>query len=252
MTPPHKTWRPLLAGAALLAAVLTVPMMQSADAAGRNLLTSPLGPGSTPAAPWHWAGLPAQTKPRTAFTVVDVDGERALRVEAENSYGHLVHVVPADSGGRLLSWTWRLDEAPEQADLRHRETDDAPLKVCALFEHPTDSVPFVERQLLRMARLRAGEMLPAASVCYVWDRKLPAGTTIDNAFTRRVRQIVVRGPDTALRQWYSERRDVVADFQRLFADEIKGPEPLVGVSVAADTDNTHSHSLGWVRALALE
>lgn len=232
---------------ALMLAMASAPL----DAAG-VLLASPIGAGADPAAPWRWVGLPGQRKPHTQFSVAEIDGQRALRVEAVESYGNLVHAFETEHSGRILSWQWRVDLAPEQADLRRKDSDDVPIKVCALFDHPASAVPFAERQLLRLARLRSGEPLPAASVCYVWDRHLAPGTVLDNAFTRRVRQIVLRGPEAPLRSWQSERRDVVADFLRLYADEADTVEPLAAVSVGADTDNTHTHSLAYVRALSLE
>ena len=95
-------------------------------------------------------------------------------------------------------------------------------------------------------------MLPAASVCYVWDARLGPGTVLDNAFTRRVRMIVLRGPEAPLHTWQEERRDVWADFLRLFGDEAQLVPPLVGIAIAGDADNTQAHSLGHVGSIALE
>lgn len=220
--------------------------------AGGPLLVPPAGAGDAPAVPWHVVGLPQQTKPFTRFSVVSLDGQRVLKVEAQSSYGNLVHPVLENPNAQRLSWRWRLDQPLPAADLRRREGDDSPLKVCAMFDLPTAAVPFVERQVLRIARLRSGETLPAASICYVWDAHLPPGTVLDNAFTRRVRMIVLRGPETGLHQWASEQRDVWADFRRLFADESLAVPPLVGIAVAADADNTQGHSLGYIGSIVLE
>ena len=106
--------------------------------------------------------------------------------------------------------------------------------------------------MLQLARLSAGETLPSASVCCVWHSRLPPGTVLDNAFIRRVRMIVLRGPETPLRGWAAEQRDVAADFLRLFGDEFKTVPPLVGVAVGADADNTKARSVGFVTGLTLE
>ena len=216
-------------------------------------LSQPAGTVAAPAAPWRVVGLPKQTKPFTRFSAVTLDGQRVLRVEADASYGNLVHdLSELPEATRRLSWRWRLDDPNPGADLRRKDGDDSPLKVCALFDLPISALPFGERQLLRLARLSAGESLPSASVCYVWDSRLPPGTVLDNAFTRRVRMIVLRGPETPLRGWVSEQRDVAADFLRLFGDESKTVPPLVGVAVGADADNTQARSLGFVAGLTLE
>lgn len=218
-----------------------------------RLLTPLAGASDVPEAPWHVIGLPNQSKPFTRFSVVTQDGQRVLRVEAVASYGNLVYPLQdLPAATRQLSWRWRVDELVAGADLRRKDGDDSPIKVCALFDLPMSALPFVDRQLLRVARVNAGESLPSASVCYVWDNQLAAGTVLDNAFTRRVRTIVLRGPETPLRGWVSEQRDVAADFLRLFGDEAKTVPPLVGVAVGADADNTQSRSLAFVGSLTLE
>jgi hypothetical protein len=60
------------------------------------------------------------------------------------------------------------------------------------------------------------DLLPTATVCTVWDAHFAPGTTPDNAYTRRIRMIVLRGQGTALMLWARERRDVRADFLALF------------------------------------
>jgi len=227
-------------------------LLAAAPQAREPLLVAPMGASDKPASPWHVVGLPQQSKPFTQFSVVTLDGQRVLRVEAASSYGNLVHSLNEDVGKHQLAWRWRVDEGIPGADLRRKDGDDSPLKVCALFDLATSAVPFVERQVLRIARLRSGETLPSASICYVWDTHLAPGTVLDNAFTRRIRFIVLRGPETPLRGWVSERRDVWADFKRLFADEADAVPPLVGVAIGADADNTQSHSLGYVSAISLE
>lgn len=220
--------------------------------AAANLLKPLVGAGEAPLAPWHVAGLPRQAKPFTQFRAVALDGERVLRVEADQSYGNLVMALPHDTSAHALSWRWRLDEPNAQADLRRKEGDDSPVKVCAFFDEPLAAVPFVERQLLRVARGMSSEPLPAASVCYVWDSKLAPGTQLVNAFTKRVRVIVLRGPEAPLHKWQVEQRDVVADYMRLFGDETDSVPPLMGIGVGGDADNTHGRSVAHVADVTLE
>lgn len=238
-----RRWRALALGLAALAI---------AARADGPLLVPPAGPGDMPVLPWHVVGLPQQTKPFTRYAVVDLDGRRVLRVEAQASYGNLVHPVAVQPDGHRLRWQWRVDEANPAVDLRRREGDDSAIKVCALFDLPMSAVPFIERQILRIARLSSGEALPAASVCYVWDARLPPGTVLDNAYSRRIRMIVLRGPESPLHAWQSEQRDVWADFRRLFGDESQAVPPLEGVAIAADADNTKGHSLAYVGAITLD
>jgi hypothetical protein len=233
--------------------LLAAALLFAACARAELPLLQPWLAGATlPPAPWHVAGLPQQRKPLTRFDLVDLDGRHALRVESGDSYGNLVHPLNLPRPAVHLSWQWRVDQLVEGADLRTRAGDDTTLKVCVFFDLPIARVPFVERQLLRLARARSEEPLPAATVCYVWDNQLPVGTTLDNAYTRRLRYIVLESGRDHLHQWLPERRDVAADFIRLFGDESPQPPAIVGIGIGADADNTHGHGLGHVADLMLE
>lgn len=223
-----------------------------APAWGESLLQALAGPGAAPPAPWHVAGLPQQTKPFTRFSVVDVDGHRALKIEADESYGNLVHTLRPMAPTMQLAWLWRVERPLRNADLRQRSGDDNEVKVCVFFDEPMDRLSFVERQLMRFARAHSAEPVPTATVCYVWDSRLPAGTTIDNAFTRRLRYIVLESGTSRLDQWIAERRDLSADFLRVFGSESATVPPIIGVAVGADADNTKDHSIAYVSELVLE
>lgn len=219
---------------------------------------SPLVPpdGAAPST-WRFVGFPKSKAdiPHTRFELADVQGERALKVSTRASYGTWVHDVPQVAAGRL-QWRWRLDQpltgGKAAPDILTKAGDDAALKVCVMFDHPLDRVPFVERTLLRIARTVSGEDLPAATLCYVWDSTYPAGLQGANPYTQRVRFITLQGKGAPLRQWQNESRDVAADFARLFADESPtgAAVPTVrAVLIGADSDNTGAQSVGWVNAL---
>jgi hypothetical protein len=210
------------------------------------------GSGSSPVPPWRVVGLPQQTKPFTQFSVIDLDGHRALRVEADASYGNLVHPLQAAETPHHLAWQWRVDEPNLAADLHSRQGDDIALKVCTLWDMPIERVPFFERQVLRLARAHARQALPAATVCYVWDSHLPTGTELPSPFTRRLRYVVLRSGGDPLHAWASERRDIAADFIKLFGTESPELPALVGIAVGADADNTRGHSLAHAADLVLE
>ncbi len=229
-------------GAMLLALV-------ARPAAVAGPLLAPLG--EAPA--WVAAPLPAQKLPPTRFEITEVDGRSTLRVTADGSYGNLVHQVPAAAAAaRMLRWRWRLEEAIAGADLKTRAGDDAAVKVCALFDLPDERIPFVERQLMRVARLASGQRLPGATLCYVWAPLVAAGQVLPNAHTRRMRWIVLQGQGAPLGQWREERRDLRADFLRAFGDEATEPPPLLAVLVGADADNTAGRGRAVLQALELE
>ena len=228
----------------------------SASAVAQSL--SPLvPPDGAAASPWRFVGFPKSKAdiPPTRFEFADVQGERALKVSTRASYGTWVHGLNKANPGRL-QWRWRLDQPLKGgkgvADILTKAGDDAALKVCVMFDHPLDRVPFAQRTLLRIARGVSGEDLPAATLCYVWDSVYPAGLQGANPYTQRVRFITLQGKGAPLAQWQTETRDVAADFANMFADELPAgaAAPQVrAVLIGADSDNTGAQSEAWVRDL---
>ena len=216
------------------------------------LRTSPVlfstAPAGDPPAPWHVVGLPNANKPLTRFDITALDGRQVLRVQADHSYANLLHelapTIPAP--GAKVAWRWRLDQPLLGANLRQRSGDDAPLKVCLLFDMPVEDLGFLDREVLALARASTKEHVPAATLCYVWDHLLPAGTLLNNAFTSRVRQFVVDSGEEKLGQWSAHQRDIAADFRRAFGKESVTVPPLKAVLIGADADNTAGKSLGYV------
>lgn len=230
----------------------TLTLLIAAAARGEAQLLQPWSStGGTFAPPWHLAGLPKQKQPVTRFSLVEIDGKRAMRIEADASYGNLVHPLRLDGTALMLSWQWRVDQFVAESDLAAKRGDDAALKVCVFFDQPLAQIGFVERQVMRIARAASDEPLPAATVCYVWDRVLPAGTTLHNAYTHRVRYLVLQGGALEPRRWVAERRDVGTDFLRLFGRESAQVPPIVGIAIGADADNTHGRSVAHVAELVL-
>ena len=138
-----------------------------------------------------------------------------------------MHDLPGVSGNaRSLSWRWRIEQGNPAGDPNTRSGDDHPLAVCVMFDLPLSAVPFTERQVLRAARLTSGENLATATLCYTWDERLAPGTVLDSPFTRRVRNMVLRGTGEPLQQWRQEQRDLHADFLKLFGDESSTVPPL--------------------------
>ena len=211
---------------------------------------------------WRFVGFPRKQAdlPPTRFAAGVADGVPAVQVSTASSYGTLVQDWRGPVPTRL-QWRWRLDEplsgGKTPADILTKAGDDAALKVCVMFDHALDSVPFVERTVLRIARSVSGEALPAATVCYVWDGSHPALTQGANPYTSRVRFISLQGQGAPLARWVAESRDVAQDFIALFADELPEGQatPRAGVPtvsrvlIGADSDNTASTSRGWIAGL---
>ena len=206
--------------------------------------------GEAPAG-WKFATLP--NKQPTKYSIVDLGGARVLKVEADDSYGNLVHGLHAQVNERsTLAWRWRVDKLIDEADTKTRAGDDSPAKLCVFFAFDRAKLPLGERTKLAIAASTTGQEVPTETLCYVWDNKLPVDTGLPNAFTKRVRFIVLQSGSARLAQWLPQRRNLVADYQRMFADESEGKVPeVVGIAVSADADNTHGKGLAYFGDITL-
>ena len=240
------------------ALLLTLPVALSwvlaQPASAQTLTPLTTATSDTPAPPWRIVGLPNTGKNLTHFDVVTLEGQRVLRISADNSYANLVHELPALAltPGTLLHWRWRLDQPLPLADLTRKSGDDVPIKVCAMFDMPLTTLGLVERNLVRLARSLSHEYLPGATLCYIWDNRLPVGTQLPNAFTRRVRYLVLDSGTSQLKQWVTHERDLAADFQQAFGHEAAGLlPPLMAILLGADSDNIDGLSLAYASDLVL-
>ena len=227
--------------------------------------------GRVPQAPWKLATLPQQTLPITRFKGIPLAAglappglwgdpgkpEWALQIEAEASYGNLLQTFDdalerQQVAGLTLAWSWKVERSNPAIDLASRSGDDTDAKVCVLFDLPLDRVPLGERLLLQLARSKTGEALPAATICYTNDVRQATGTRLDNAYSRRVRYLVLRGAGDDLTQWKSESRRLADDFRQLFGDESTQVPAVRGIAVGADADNTKGTSRALLARLRLE
>ncbi len=197
---------------------------------------------------WRVVTLPSQKPAVTAYSAVVLDGRPALRIDAQASYGNLVHAL-AGPAPRTLAWAWRVDQVNAGTDLQRKTGDDSPVKLCLSFDLPLEKVPFFERQLLGLARSRSAEPLPAATLCWVWGGPEATGSLVPNPYSQRVRYIVLRNAQDATGIWFEETRDVATDWQRAFGAESPEMPPLSAVVLAGDADNTRAQSLAFVSEL---
>lgn len=193
------------------------------------------------ALPESWKPLGVSSaKQATRYTLVDEGGVTVLRAEAHASASGLsrnIKVNPAEYP--LLKWRWKISNVLKGSDIHTKAGDDYPARVYVMFDYPLDKLSFADRTKLRLARALHDPNLPAATLCYVWDSKAPAGTIVPSSYTNLMRMIVVESGASRVSQWLAVERDVAADFKAAFGN-IQGAEApaISAVAIATDTDNT--------------
>jgi hypothetical protein len=189
---------------------------RAAAAAGRRSRPGPGAAGRRSgrlSTRWRVVGLPQQKPPPTRYAAVSVDGRVALQVDAEASYGPGARGRRA-SGAAHAVVAWRMEQPNPAADLRTKRGDDTAARVCLSFALPLEQVPFLERQLLRVARA-AQRRSPAGghAVLGLGTDETPAQPDRQPLQPPRALPGAARAADGTGR-WLDERRDVAADFRR--------------------------------------
>jgi hypothetical protein len=206
--------------------------------------TAPAG-GNYPQG-WHVAKLPGIEGAR--FEMVDLGGTTVAQIDSEGGAATLFRPIRVDpTETPILRWRWRIRNLIDAADIERKEGDDLPARLYVMFDYPLDRLSLIDRGKILLARSVAGEAVPAAALCYVWDGKLPTGTELWNPYSDRVRVVVVESGGRAVGRWVAEERNVAEDFRAAFGEE---PPPISGVAIAADTDQTGETVRSWFGDIA--
>jgi len=122
-----------------------------------------------------------------------------------------------------------------------------------LFDLPLERLSWLDRLKIELGRRLFRLDLPAATLCYVWDRTLAPATWLPNIYTDRVRMLVLRsGVAGQQTRWFDEDRDLRDDFIRAFGPEAQGGVPRISaIAFATDADNTGSRALAYFGDITL-
>jgi len=160
----------------------------------------------------------------TQYTVVDVDAQKVLKASTDNSASVLYKKIDIDlSATPYLNWSWRVENTFSDLDPRQKQGDDFPARVYVVYKDG-----FLPWQAL--------------SLNYVWANQAPDAAYWPNPFTERAMMIPVDSGDQGLGQWHHYKKDIRADFQRVFDKDIT---QLHGVAIMADSDNSMQKAVSY-------
>jgi hypothetical protein len=190
---------------------------------------------------WQRHALPG--KRATRYDPVEHEGRAAILARADASASMLRHplrIEPTQLGS--LSFAWRVQTQPAGADVAQRDVEDAPARIVLAFDGDHADLSAKDQMLFDLAQLLSGERPPYATLMYVWDAHAPRDSVVLGPRTERVRKIVVETGAEHLQQWRQYRRDIAADYRRVFGS---APGPLIGVGLMTDADNTGARAVAW-------
>ena len=175
-----------------------------------------------------WRVYPFTQSPKfkEAPAIVMEDGRRALRMRTEGEAMRIGRAVKVDvKATPWLTWEWKALDLPTQGDVRDAKRNDQAARIMLMFEG-------------------------MKGILYVWDTVSPVGTEMrpeEFDIFERVLIVVRSGPNGG--QWMRERRDVLADYQRIFGE---APRPIKWVGFEAHSNDTHSRSAALFGTVTFE
>jgi hypothetical protein len=201
--------------------------------------------------PDGWRGLtfPAKNS-HTMYTIIrDPELGNVIEAKAVASASGLTRPLEVDPRQwPFLRWRWKTSRLVANADLSRRDGDDFPLRIYVAFKADPGRLNLLERAWYAAAMLFYGSPPPQSGINYVWDGKAPAGTIAPNAYTSRVRMIVVESGAARLGQWVEYTRNIADDYRKAFGEE---PPPIAGFAIMTDTDDTGDSVTSWYGDIAL-
>jgi hypothetical protein len=178
--------------------------------------TSAIGPLSL-SLEWQPYPRSASAPLKSPLAIVVDGGRRALRMKTDHESVKIWREVRVgvNQTPRLV-WEWKALALPDGGDVRTPTRNDQAARIMVLFEG-------------------------WKAILYVWDTMAPVGTEVrpeEFALVDRALVVVRSGP-AELGQWRAERRDVRADYLRLFGAQ---PKSVKGIGLEGHSDDTESQS----------
>ncbi|MDY0269789.1 DUF3047 domain-containing protein [Trichloromonas sp.] len=162
-------------------------------------------------------------KGTTRYRIVQADGRTVLEARAEAAASGLTKKITFNPRThRYLKWRWKISATVPGGDARMKQGDDYAARLYVIFP---------DRFFWRTRALN-----------YIWANKLPVEEFVPNAFTANAMLLAVESGPAKAGRWVEEKRDILADFRRVFGED---PPEAGGIAIMTDTDNTGAEATAW-------
>lgn len=189
-------------------------------------------------------------RPVTGYGLARVDDRTALRAQSLAATSGVRCDVDIDLAERpWLRWEWRVDQIAVAATVADDDLDDCPARLVLGFAGDNSRLSLRDRLFADQVELFTGEPLPFATLCYVWDGQAAPESVLPYARSSRIRYLVAESGGAGTGQWHAYRRNVVADYTRVYGEP---PGRLIGVGVLTDSDDLKSSAEAWYGDLVIE
>ncbi len=168
-------------------------------------------------------------KDLTSYQLVAEGGRAVLMAQARGAASGLVKKIAFDPAEyRYLRWSWKIAGTLAQGDERTKRGDDYAARIYVIFP---------------------GRFFwQARALNYIWANKLPVNEFVPNASPANAMLLAVRSGPAEAGKWHEEKRDIFADYRRVFGED---PPRAGGIAIMTDTDNTGAEATAWYGDITL-
>ncbi|MFZ2405067.1 MAG: DUF3047 domain-containing protein [Methylobacter sp.] len=158
-------------------------------------------------------------KGETRYQLQNLDGIVALKADSHAAGSGLFKERRIDlEQTPFLNWSWRIAGRLNGLNEQSKAGDDYSARIYVVVK---GGLAFWQTKAIN----------------YVWASNSAKDSIWPNAFAGdHAMMLALRGPEAALNTWYSEKRNVRADLQKLFGEDLR---TIDAVALMTDTDNSH-------------
>ncbi len=195
------------------------------------------------ALPDGWKPLTFKKIPKQTSYELVRDGEHVVvKATSDASASGLTKEVRIDPRDYpIIRWRWRVENVLTRSDVTRKDGDDYSARLYVTFAYDPEKTSFSKKLAYKAGRVLFGE-IPIGALNYIWDRKAPIGTIVENAYTSFAQMIVVESGPQKVGTWVEEERNIYEDYARAFGEE---PPMINGVAIMTDTDNTKERATAY-------
>ncbi|NOQ16481.1 MAG: DUF3047 domain-containing protein [Methyloprofundus sp.] len=163
-------------------------------------------------------------KGNTQYQVIQINTQNVLKAVSHQSASSLYKNMRIDlQKTPYLNWSWRIDKRLGMTNEQSKQGDDFAARIYLIIK---------------------GEWFfwQTKAINYVWSSHNAKQTTWPNPFAgENVMMLALRNNTDNTAQWYTEKRNVLADLQQVFGEPI---QYIDGIAIMTDTDNAggNAHS----------
>lgn len=160
----------------------------------------------------------------TRYESVEDGGMQVIQALSHNSASGLFREIEIDlQKTPFMNWSWKVKDVLSNTGERSKQGDDYAARIYVIF---SGDIFFWQTRALN----------------YVWSSHQQIGDHWPNAFSSSAHMIAIENADSKLGQWVHEKRNVRADYKRIFGtDKIKAD----AVAIMTDTDNTQQKAIAY-------